>query len=142
MPAHRSTVRPMRLLALPLLIVLAVVAACRSVPDARPAGPSAPSAAAPVIVLSLDGWRWDYHTKTHLPALRRLIAGGVRAEGLIPGFPTKTFPNHYSIVTGLYPGHHGVIGNSMIDPKIAGRFMLADLEQVGNAAWWGGEPLW
>jgi predicted AlkP superfamily pyrophosphatase or phosphodiesterase len=66
----------------------------------------------------------------------------VRAEALVPAFPTKTFPNHYSIVTGLYPGHHGIVGNAMVDATIEGRFMLANREQVGNAAWWGGEPLW
>ncbi len=86
-----------------------------------------PAVAAPtVILLSLDGWRWDYHTKAPLPALRRLIDGGVRAEGLVPAFPSKTFPNHYTLVTGLYPGHHGVIGNTMADPVIAGRFSLAN----------------
>jgi predicted AlkP superfamily pyrophosphatase or phosphodiesterase len=137
MPGFRPLVRPTRLLA---LIAVTVVAACRPAPPPRPlaGSPSPPT----VIVLSLDGWRWDYHTKATLPALRRLIDGGVRAEGLIPGFPSKTFPNHYSIVTGLYPGHHGIIGNSMVDPAIAGRFMLSDREQVGNGAWWGGEPLW
>ena len=134
--------RPTRLLALPFLIAVCLLAACRTAPHARPVEPSAPPPASTVIVLSLDGWRWDYHTKARLPALQRLITSGVRAEGLVPGFPSKTFPNHYSIVTGLYPGHHGVIGNSMVDPGIEGRFMLADREQVGNAAWWGGEPLW
>lgn len=125
-------------LALALLVVVAGVA-CRTTPRTRPA---ASSATPTVIMLSLDGWRWDYHTKAKLPALQRLIDGGVRAEGLVPAFPSKTFPNHYTLVTGLYPGHHGVIGNTMMDPGIAGRFTLADREQVGNAAWWGGEPLW
>jgi predicted AlkP superfamily pyrophosphatase or phosphodiesterase len=142
MSSRCSTVRPICLLAVPVLVVVGLLAACRTVPQPRPAGPSGAISGAPLIVLSLDGWRWDYHTKATLPALRRLIAGGVRAEALVPAFPTKTFPNHYSIVTGLYPGHHGVIGNSMVDPGIAGRFMLANREQVGNAAWWGGEPLW
>jgi predicted AlkP superfamily pyrophosphatase or phosphodiesterase len=129
----------MRLPVIAVAIAVAVAAACRSAPPAlRPGTPVPPT----VILLSLDGWRWDYHAKTRLPAVRRLIDGGVRAEGLVPGFPSKTFPNHYSIVTGLYPGHHGVIGNSMVDPAIAGRFTLANREQVGNAAWWGGEPLW
>jgi predicted AlkP superfamily pyrophosphatase or phosphodiesterase len=139
MPVPRSIVRPTRLLAIAVLIVVGHVAACRPAPRARPAPAPGPPT---VIVLSLDGWRWDYHTKAPLPAIQRLIDGGVRAEGLIPGFPSKTFPNHYSIVTGLYPGHHGIIGNAMTDAAIPGRFTLADREQVGNAAWWGGEPLW
>jgi predicted AlkP superfamily pyrophosphatase or phosphodiesterase len=126
-----------------VLVILLVVgfAGCRT---ATPAGPVPPAAAPalPLIVLSLDGWRWDYYTKAKLPALQRLVEGGVRSEGLIPAFPSKTFPNHYTIVTGLYPGHHGVVGNSMVDPAIPGRFTLSDREQVGNSAWWGGEPLW
>src|SRR5688572_27942072 len=142
MPARRLTVRRTRLFAIPVLIVVGLLAGCRTVPHAGPAGPAAPPPAATVIVLSLDGWRWDYHTRTPLPAVQRLVTNGVRAEGLIPAFPSKTFPNHYSIVTGLYPGHHGVVGNSMVDPAIEGRFTLANREQVGNAAWWGGEPLW
>jgi predicted AlkP superfamily pyrophosphatase or phosphodiesterase len=133
------TVARRRFVATCLLIAALVAAGCRTDPPPRPAPPpSAPT----VIVLSLDGWRWDYHTKAALPAVKRLIAGGVRAERLVPGFPSKTFPNHYSIVTGLYPGHHGVIGNTMTDPAIPGRFSLSNREQVGNAAWWGGEPLW
>ena len=58
---------------------------------------------APLILVSLDGWRWDYHTKARVPNLRALIARGVHAEALIPVFPSKTFPNHYTQVTGLYP---------------------------------------
>jgi predicted AlkP superfamily pyrophosphatase or phosphodiesterase len=140
MPARLATDSRRRFLVLVILLVVGF-AGCRSArPVARPAPPAAP--ASPLIVLSLDGWRWDYYAKARLPALQRLIDGGVRAEGLIPGFPSKTFPNHYTIVTGLYPGHHGIIGNSMIDPAIPGRFTLADREQVANAAWWGGEPLW
>ncbi len=140
MPGRRSPVRSTRLpAALAVVVAVAVVAACRTALPVRLSGaPATPT----VILLSLDGWRWDYHTKATLPAVQRLIDGGVRAEGLVPGFPSKTFPNHYSIVTGLYPGHHGVIGNSMVDPGIAGRFMLSDRDQVGNAAWWGGEPVW
>ena len=128
-----------RVLAGALALVAALAGGCRTAP---PAGPAAPPATPTVIVLSMDGWRWDYDTKATLPAIRRLIAGGVRAKGLVPGFPTKTFPNHYSIVTGLYPGHHGVIGNAMVDAGIAGRFTVSNPAQVGNAAWWGGEPLW
>lgn len=141
MSVRRLNALPLRLLVLALLLAAGVAAGCRTAPPARPdpaAGPPAPS----VILLSLDGWRWDYHTKTPLPAIQRLIDGGVRAEGLIPGFPSKTFPNHYSIVTGLYPGHHGIIGNAMVDPALPGRFTLGNRAEVGNAAWWGGEPLW
>jgi hypothetical protein len=60
-----------------------------------------------VIVVSFDGFRWDYPSKAPTPNLRRLMERGVQARNLVPSFPSKTFPNHYSIVTGLYPGITG-----------------------------------
>lgn len=95
-----------------------------------------------VILLSFDGWRWDYETKAPTPNLRRVMARGVRAERLIPAFPSKTFPNHYTLVTGLYPAHHGIIGNSMHDPAMQADFSLSNRAAVGDGRWWGGEPLW
>ena len=70
------------------------------------------------------------------------MARGVRAEGLIPSFPTKTFPNHYTLVTGLYPGHHGIVGNAMRDPRTGRTFTMSDRTNMGEAIWWGGEPIW
>jgi len=61
-----------------------------------------------VVMLSLDGFRWDYSQKANTPNLDRIAEIGVRAESLRPCFPTKTFPNHYSIATGLYPDNHGM----------------------------------
>jgi predicted AlkP superfamily pyrophosphatase or phosphodiesterase len=95
-----------------------------------------------LILISLDGWRWDYHTQSSVPHLRNLIARGVRAEGLIPAFPTKTFPNHYTLVTGLYPGHHGIVANSMRDPRTGRLFTMNKREEVQDAMWWGGDPIW
>jgi predicted AlkP superfamily pyrophosphatase or phosphodiesterase len=95
-----------------------------------------------VILVSLDGWRWDYHTMAPVPNLRGLMARGVRAEGLIPSFPSKTFPNHYTVVTGLYPGHHGVVGNVMRDPRTGRLFTMQKREEVADPMWWGGEPIW
>ncbi|MGH9350104.1 MAG: ectonucleotide pyrophosphatase/phosphodiesterase [Vicinamibacterales bacterium] len=95
-----------------------------------------------VILVSFDGWRWDYHTKAPVPNLRRLMAQGVRAEGLIPSFPSKTFPNHYTLVTGLYPGHHGVVGNAMRDPRSGRLFTMQKREEVSDGMWWGGDPIW
>jgi predicted AlkP superfamily pyrophosphatase or phosphodiesterase len=97
---------------------------------------------ATVILISLDGWRWDYSSRASVPNLRSLMARGVRAEGLIPSFPTKTFPNHYTLVTGLYPGHHGVVGNSMRDPRTGRLFTMQKREEVSDAMWWGGDPIW
>ncbi len=95
-----------------------------------------------LLLVSLDGWRWDYHTKAPVPNLRSLMARGVRAEGLIPSFPSKTFPNHYTLVTGLYPGHHGVVGNTMRDPRTGRIFTMQKREEVADAMWWGGDPIW
>lgn len=95
-----------------------------------------------VILISLDGWRWDYHTKARVPHLRRLMSRGVRAEGLIPSFPTKTFPNHYTLVTGLYPGHHGMVANTVRDPRTGRLFTMSNHAEVADPMWWGGEPVW
>src|SRR5262245_22733162 len=72
-----------------------------------------------LILISLDGWRWDYLDRAQAPNLRKLAADGVRAEALIPSFPSKTFPNHYTIVTGRWPEHHGIISNTMVDKSIS-----------------------
>lgn len=95
-----------------------------------------------VILVSIDGWRWDYLDRYAPPTLAALAARGVRAEGLVPVFPSKTFPNHYSIVTGQYPQRHGIVSNSMVDPALPGRFSLSNREVQQDTRWWGGEPLW
>ena len=94
-----------------------------------------------LILVSLDGFRWDYLDKVETPNLRALAAEGVRADGLIPVFPSKTFPSHYSIVTGLYPARHGIWSNEMRDAEL-GEFQLGDREAIEDARWWGGEPIW
>ena len=92
-----------------------------------------------VLLISSDGFRLGYQYKAPNPHLRRLIANGTSAvEGLIPVFPTLTFPNHYSIVTGLYPSSHGIINNFFPDPISGDRFTMASHEPK----WWLGEPLW
>jgi predicted AlkP superfamily pyrophosphatase or phosphodiesterase len=100
------------------------------------------TSASTLILLSFDGWRWDYHTRAPTPNLHRLMARGVRAERLIPIYPTKTFPNHYSIVTGLYPEHHGIVGNTMREPGTGLHFSLSNRDSVGDTRWWQGEPIW
>ena len=72
----------------------------------------------------------------------RLAREGVRAEGLIPQFPSKTFPNHYTIVTGLRLANHGIVSNNMTDPEIPGRFSLANRDVLADPRWWSGEPIW
>ncbi|HMF97943.1 MAG TPA: ectonucleotide pyrophosphatase/phosphodiesterase [Vicinamibacterales bacterium] len=96
----------------------------------------------PVLVLvSFDGWRWDYIDRYPTPNLRALAERGARAERLVPSFPPLTFPNHYTIVTGLYPEHHGIVANRMRDPAIHDRFTMAS-ETARDAIWWHGEPVW
>jgi predicted AlkP superfamily pyrophosphatase or phosphodiesterase len=95
-----------------------------------------------IILISFDGWRWDYDAKFSAPNVRQVIARGVRAAALIPSFPPKTFPNHYTLVTGLYPGHHGVIANNIYDPHTGRRFSLLNRREVQDPIWWGGEPIW
>ncbi len=68
-----------------------------------------------VILISLDGFRYDYIDKYKPPTLNALAKDGVRAKWMIPSFPTKTFPNHYTIATGLYPEHHGIVANDVYD---------------------------
>jgi predicted AlkP superfamily pyrophosphatase or phosphodiesterase len=95
-----------------------------------------------VILVSFDGFRWDYPMKAPTPNLNRLMTRGVHARNLIPSFPSKTFPNHYTIVTGLYPGHHGIVANNIYDPRTARTFALAKREEVEDPMWWGGTPIW
>jgi len=93
-----------------------------------------------VILISLDGFRYDYLDKFQPPVLNRLAKEGVRAKWMIPSFPTKTFPNHYTIATGLYPAHHGIVENNVYDfGKV---FSMSKREEVQNPRWWLGEPIW
>jgi predicted AlkP superfamily pyrophosphatase or phosphodiesterase len=105
---------------------------------------SAPQPRSPdpiLILISFDGWRWDYLDRVHAPNLKALAARGVRASELIPVFPTLTFPNHYTIATGLRPAHHGIISNSMAEPGFAVRFSMS-APSARDPRWWGGEPIW
>src|SRR6187397_2005388 len=95
-----------------------------------------------VILVSFDGFRWDYPSKAPTPNLRRLMARGLHADNLIPSFPSKTFPNHYSIVTGLYPEHHGIVANSIFDPPTGRMFTTGNAAEVQNPMWWGGTTIW
>lgn len=98
-------------------------------------------AAQRVLLISLDGFRWDYVDRAPAVRLRALAARGVRAERLIPAFPSKTFPNHYTLVTGLTPEEHGIVANVMRDPEL-GLFRTSDVQAQRDPRWWGGEPIW
>lgn len=95
-----------------------------------------------LILVSLDGFRWDYPDRGVTPNIRSLIESGVRSKSLIPIFPTKTYPNHYSIVTGLYAESHGIVANRFYDPAFESDFRLGQDASVRDGRWWGGEPIW
>ncbi|AXJ02383.1 putative pyrophosphatase or phosphodiesterase, AlkP superfamily [Cyclonatronum proteinivorum] len=95
-----------------------------------------------LLLVSIDGLKPSYLERTHTPTLDSLITKGVLAESMIPVFPTSTFPNHYSLVTGLYTENTGVISNTMFDEEIGRFFRLSDRSAVGDGRWYGGEPLW
>jgi predicted AlkP superfamily pyrophosphatase or phosphodiesterase len=97
---------------------------------------------ATVVLVSLDGFRWDYLDRGLTPNLSRLAREGVRAEAMVPVFPTKTFPNHYTIVTGRYPAKHGILGNVFTAPDVGGRFTLRDRAAVRDTRFYLAEPIW
>ena len=124
-----------RLLLFALLILIFDLSACapsRSVKDLRPT----------IILISLDGFRSDYIEKYEPPNLTALARDGVRAKWMTPSFPSKTFPNHYTIATGLYPQNHGIVENNVFDRSFNATFTMSKREEVQNGRWWLGEPIW
>lgn len=95
-----------------------------------------------VILISLDGFRYDYVDRFQPENLSRFIASGVKAESMMPSFPSKTFPNHYTIATGLKPEHHGLVDNSFYDPEKDLTYGIGKKEIVQDGSWYGGTPLW
>lgn len=95
-----------------------------------------------VVLVSFDAFRHDYLDRYRPAAFADLAARGVRAAELIPSFPTKTFPNHYTIATGLYPGHHGLLGNVFYDPARRAWYRSGDSLLARDSSWYGGEPIW
>lgn len=95
-----------------------------------------------VVMTSLDGFRSDYPEMVHLATFDSLAKVGVRAQSLKPAFPSITFPNHYTMATGLYSDHHGIVANSFYDPTSARHYSISDRSAVEDAAFYGGEPVW
>jgi len=95
-----------------------------------------------VILISFDGFRWDYPNRGITPNLGKMAKNGVAALSLQPVFPSKTFPNHYSIITGLYPINHGIIHNDFYDLFSKERYKVGKKDAVQNAKWYQGEALW
>lgn len=94
-----------------------------------------------VVMISLDGFRWDYPLWYDTPFFDKMAKHGVES-GLVPSFPSKTFPNHYTLATGLYPDHHGIIANSFFDIERDVVFAISDPKTKSQERYWGGEPIW
>lgn len=95
-----------------------------------------------VIMISIDGFRYDYAEKYNAQQLLRLSGAGVRATAMQPSFPSLTFPNHYTLATGLYPAHHGLVDNVFYDRKRDAIYKVHDRETVEDGTWYNGIPLW
>jgi predicted AlkP superfamily pyrophosphatase or phosphodiesterase len=95
-----------------------------------------------VILISADGFRYDYAHKYDAAHLLALSSSGAQAKSMIPSFPSLTFPNHYTLATGLYPAHHGLVNNSFYDEKRADKYSLSAKSKVADGSWYGGTPLW
>ncbi|MDQ2973892.1 MAG: ectonucleotide pyrophosphatase/phosphodiesterase, partial [Acidobacteriota bacterium] len=126
---------PARLLTCAFLLLAAassVLSQVKPITDLRPT----------VILVSLDGFRYDYLKKYKPTNLNQLARAGVRAKWMVPSFPSKTFPNHYTIATGLYPQNHGIVENNIYDNRFDKIFTLSDREEIQKGRWWLGEPIW
>ena len=118
------------------LSILLLLAGCAGLRNRPP-----PAAQATVVLVSIDALRADALGSGNMPALDAIAADGVRARWMTPSYPTLTFPNHYTLVTGLRPDHHGVVHNQMRDAKL-GSFVSKRYETLDPRWWSGGEPLW
>ena len=123
-----------RILCTCLLALLLLVTGCTTRPPAN--------IHPPLLLISIDALRPSDVDASQMPTLNALADAGVRAAWMTPSYPSKTFPNHYTLVTGLRPDHHGMINNTMYDPEL-GSFNLQSREAVQDPRWWtGGEPVW
>ncbi len=123
------------------LFLVAILISCSNQPGKTPG--TTPAVDQPyVVMLSMDGFRWDYASQVPTPNLDYIASHGVKAQAMIPSFPTKTFPNHYSIATGLYPDHHGIIQNTFYANDLHAGYSIGNRQAVENGAFYGGEPIW
>ncbi len=120
------------------LAALLFLSACSTT---RPSTARSAADPIPLLLISIDGLRVNYLGKGDTPNLDRLAREGVRADWMNPSYPALTFPNHFTLVTGLRPDHHGVVHNSMREERL-GAFRVADLAAVGDGRWWRAEPVW
>lgn len=106
-------------------------------------GPASPPTGRYVVLVALEGFRWDYAERYSANNLLALGKRGVAApRGMLPSFPAERLPNLYTIVTGLYPGHHGMVADSFFDPAQQAQYSSTDEKTAGDGSWYGGVPLW
>ncbi len=122
---------------LAIVLAFAALGGCAGWPGRSPAPAPAPA----VLLVSIDGLRADVVGTGLMPTLDALAARGVHADWMTPSYPSLTFPNHYALVTGLRPDHHGIVNNTMRDPAL-GAFSLGNRAAVEDPRWWGGTPAW
>ncbi|WP_333608831.1 alkaline phosphatase family protein [Arsukibacterium sp.] len=133
---------PQALLGVSVLLLAMLLQGCAKPAEPQADNPPTDRLAPTLLLISIDGMRYDYLELHQAPFLTQLATQGVHVKQLQPVFPSKTFPNHYSLVTGLHPQKHGIVDNSMYDPKWDARFAMSMAEEVGNGRWWQGEPIW
>ncbi len=95
-----------------------------------------------VLMISFDGFRADYLDWYDTPNFDKLAEQGVKAKGMKPIYVSKTFPNHYSLATGMYAENHGLIANTFYDEKFDATYKIIDRSAVEDERWYGGEPIW
>ena len=95
-----------------------------------------------VILVSFDGFRPGYFDRFELPNFRKVMRRGARARAMTPVFPSLTFPNHYSLVTGLYADRHGIVANTFYDPQRSAAYSFRDVSTVTDGSWYRGQPIW
>jgi predicted AlkP superfamily pyrophosphatase or phosphodiesterase len=95
-----------------------------------------------LVVLSMDGFRWDYADSFPTPNLHYIMQNGAHAKSLVPSIPSVTFPNHYTIATGLYPDHHGIVNNIFYDPDLQITYKYNDGHSSSDGKFYDGEPIW
>jgi predicted AlkP superfamily pyrophosphatase or phosphodiesterase len=133
----------MKILLRPLLVFLvAFSTGCATQPHTDDTVHSQGAQPAPLLLISIDAYRADYIDRGLSPTLAMLATDGVQADSMQPSFPSLTFPNHYTLVTGLRPDHHGIVNNTMVDPTL-GKFSLSNRKAVSDGRWWNeGTPIW
>ncbi len=134
------------ILGLVLVLSTLVVSSCKTSTNVIGSTPTINSKTALnkpyLILISLDGFRWDYVERFNPPHLSGFINNGVKAESLISSFPSKTFPNHYTIATGMYPDKHGILGNSFYSNAKDVTYSIGNREMVEDGTFYKGSPIW